>query len=161
MKGMLIVAFVGFALCASACGGRIVNKPAPGSVTSSVQIDDKNTLKIDVNQVSNNLSRKKIETIVHVSATGPDEVRFPRSAVSLNYNGASIYARDLRKWENDIDIRPGQSKEKWWAFHVEQEPAPGDYELKIAQIGLFKNGAVAPTDKTLQVKIHVPGKGQQ
>lgn len=155
MNGIARFATAAFVLSLIGCGGKAVYKPAPG--TEVYELD--NLLQAEVVVVRANYGRKKIETEIRLRNKGTDgTIHFSRNAVSISYQGTSFYARDLRVYENDVDVRPGESKGKYWAFHVEEPPMAGEYELKIAGIKIQKIDSDLPLGKDLTFKIKVPAR---
>lgn len=114
-------------------------------------------LRVEVTELIN--AKRKLSVMVQVENQGQRELRFKKAGVSLDVDGRRYEARDIRAYEMDVDIAPGQVKSKAWGFHVGRLLEPGTYEITIRDVDTFVDGERNKTGLDLVVPVTIPGNG--
>jgi len=140
------------ALLAVGCGSTQRHRIAPGEQTAALGGVG---LQAEVTEIANN--ERKLVVYLTLSNEGDEELRFKKAGVSMEIEGRPYAAHDIgfRNRELDIDLVPGQVKEKSWAFETHRLTAPGTYELTITGIGTW-DGSHHPIGDDLVLPVTVP-----
>jgi hypothetical protein len=112
-------------------------------------------LRVEVTELIN--AKRKLSVMVQVENQGEQELRFKKAGVSLDIGGRRYEARDIRAYEIDVDIAPGQVKSKAWGFHVGRVLEPGTYEITIRDVDTLAGGDRTSTGLDLVVPVTIPG----
>jgi hypothetical protein len=140
-------------LAAAACHTSPIDYP-PGETFRLAGPDPLEAELKDVGKVDG----RKVTAKLVLRNPGTRTISFKRARCELHYKGAKLYARDLG-WtghEHDVDLPPGATKEKYWAFHTEEDPVPGTYDLVISGIVVQDGAERRPAGHDLTIAIKVP-----
>jgi hypothetical protein len=155
---VLVLALAGCGSTGKSAKSRSESESAGGGFKAETfKIEGENPLAAELTAVGT-VKGRKITARITFTNPGTRMLSFKRRNTELVYKGKKLYARDLG-WtgrEEDIDLAPGQSKKKYWAFHTEEDPVPGSYDLVISGIVVHGEGGTTPLGQDLVVKIAVP-----
>jgi hypothetical protein len=143
--------------CGSSSNGSDSKEKKPEVKGEVFKLAGDNPLEAELREVSTAAGRKITARIVFRNP-GTKMISFKRAQSELLYKGAKLYARDLG-WtghEADVDLPPGATKSKYWAFHTDGQPESGTYDLVISGIVVHEGAERRPAGSDLTIKVKVP-----